>query len=248
MNAINHTACKARAKAVMNETSPTIFMAALIGVGIPILIGWLTSGTDGSGIKLNFNLDSASLDLHNIGTFVRSAWGQATAMLGAAIVSMMAIWAMLIGLIMGCAEAILNYGFTDYTLRTVRGDLGEPKNVLIGFRIPGRIIIAHILRGIVVWAGLVCFIIPGIIAAYSLRMTERVMIDHPEWTVVQCMQHSRALMRGHRMDLFGLDLSFFGWIILEGLTKELSGIYSRTYRTLAESFFYEDLCMDIYEI
>ena len=234
MTAINNSECKARAKAVMNQTSPTIFIAALIGIGIPILIGWLTEGSAELSDIFDGLRDLEHHDLPNLLHFLR----QQTLVIFGTIYALM-MW--VAGIFGGWISAIFKYGFTDYTLRTIRGELGEPKNTLIGFRIPGRIIIAHILRSIIEWLGTLCFFVPGILASYSLRMTERVMIDHPEWTVVQCMQYSHDLMRGHRMALFGLDLSFFGWIALATITRQLSGIYSGPYRYMAEGFFYERL-------
>ena len=53
------------------------------------------------------------------------------------------------------------------------------------------------------------------------------------------------MMRGHRWDLFCLDLSFIGWGLLEGITR-LVGVYSIPYRYLAVHGFYEALTQPVY--
>ena len=45
-------------------------------------------------------------------------------------------------------------------------------------------------------------------------MTYYVMIDNPEYGVLQAMKESKKIMKGHKMDLFLLWLSFIGWGIL----------------------------------
>lgn len=235
----NHHIFKAKAKVVMDAASPTIFIAALIGVGVPILLGWI-GGEDGSLFNFTFH-NVQDFDLHDLPYMMRSAWGQLRAAVGGLFIGLFALWALLFGLVVSSIKAILNYGFVDYMLRAFRGELGQPQDVLVGFRIPVRVLIAHVLKQVVIWLCTLCLFIPGFIAGYSLRMTERVMIDHPEMSVLECMRRSRTLMRGHRMNLFGLDLSFFGWGLLEGLTKQLSGIYSKPYHELSVCGFYEAL-------
>ena len=235
----NHRIFKERAKVILDAASPTIFIAALIGVGIPIVLGWMNGGGDGF-FKITVE-NVQDIDIHNLRHLFDTVWGQLTAAIGGLLIGFYALWALVFGLAIGAAKVILHYGFVDYILHAWRGHVGQPQDVLVGFRIPVRVVLAHVLKDLIVWIGTVCFIIPGIVAGFSLRMTERVMIDHPELSVLECMRRSHALMRGHRFDLFSLYLSFFGWSILESLTRNLSGIYSRPYLELAVSGFYEAL-------
>ena len=56
-------------------------------------------------------------------------------------------------------------------------------------------------------------IVPGIVKAYSYSMVYYIKADHPEYDWRQCIAESQAMMNGHKMDLFILDLSFIGWMI-----------------------------------
>lgn len=85
------------------------------------------------------------------------------------------------------------------------------------------------------------FVIPGIIAAYSYSMAFYVMNDHPEFTASQCINESRRLMDGHKMDLFCLQLSFFGWAIVCALTFGIGSLWLAPYMQTAHANFYEDI-------
>lgn len=49
---------------------------------------------------------------------------------------------------------------------------------------------------------------------FSYAMTYFIMIDYPEYSALQAMKESKRMMKGHKMDLFLLWLSFIGWGIL----------------------------------
>lgn len=70
-----------------------------------------------------------------------------------------------------------------------------------------------------------CLIIPGIVKAYEYRMIPYLLADHPDMDRRDAFETSRAMMDGHKMDAFILDLSFIGWKILSAFTLNLSGIF-----------------------
>ncbi|PEY33951.1 hypothetical protein CN354_18140 [Bacillus cereus] len=65
---------------------------------------------------------------------------------------------------------------------------------------------------------MVITIILMIMAFFSYSMTFFVLIEHPEYPVLRAMKESKAMMKGHKMDLFLLYLSFIGWLILGTIT------------------------------
>ena len=64
----------------------------------------------------------------------------------------------------------------------------------------------------------ILFIIPGIIKAYSYSLTPYIMKDmidyNHEMTTTEAINESKKIMKGHKGELFLLDLSFIGWAIL----------------------------------
>jgi uncharacterized membrane protein len=67
------------------------------------------------------------------------------------------------------------------------------------------------------------------------------MHDRPDLSVSQCIDESRRLMDGHKMDLFCLHLSFFGWAILCVFTLGIGFLWLEPYMQTAQANFYEEL-------
>ena len=63
-----------------------------------------------------------------------------------------------------------------------------------------------------------CFIVPGIIKAYSWRMVPYLIAENPEISGTEARERSAEMMNGSKWASFVLDLSFLGWILLGILT------------------------------
>ena len=85
------------------------------------------------------------------------------------------------------------------------------------------------------------FVIPGIIMAYAYSMAVYVANDNPELSPIEAIRRSKELMRGHKWDLFVLDLSFLGWILLSLLTCGIGFIFLVPYIEMAHVEFYREL-------
>ena len=83
------------------------------------------------------------------------------------------------------------------------------------------------------------FIIPGIIKYYAYSMAFYIYNDDNSKTWSQCLKESQELTKGHKWELFVLDLSFIGWMIVGsfvfGIGTLWVGVYQR--QTLA-NFYY----------
>ena len=58
------------------------------------------------------------------------------------------------------------------------------------------------------------FIVPGVIKAYEYSMIPYLLAENPNLSASQAFSLSKQMTTGQKMDLFVLDLSFLGWIIL----------------------------------
>ena len=82
---------------------------------------------------------------------------------------------------------------------------------------------------------------PAIMASYSYRLATYVMLDRPELGCLRCVALSRDMMRGRRWELFKLDVSFLGWMLLccipvAGL---FIAIWVYVYRQVTDAGYYE---------
>ncbi len=111
-----------------------------------------------------------------------------------------------------------------------------------GFKEFGSNLVAFLLQTIFVALWSLLFVIPGIVKAYSYALTMFIMKDKPGTDGYEAIQESRRLMKGHKWELFVLDLSFFGWYFLSIFTLGiLAVLYVYPYHLIARAGFYEEL-------
>ena len=72
-------------------------------------------------------------------------------------------------------------------------------------------------------------------------MAYYIMVDHPEYTWKQCLDESQKMMKGHKGQLFCLDLSFIGWYIVGMLCLGLGVLWVYPYHHVARTEFYHAL-------
>ena len=65
---------------------------------------------------------------------------------------------------------------------------------------------------ILLWSFLL--IVPGVIKAYEYSMIPYLLAENPNLSADEVFSLSKQMTTGQKMDLFVLDLSFLGWIIL----------------------------------
>ena len=84
-------------------------------------------------------------------------------------------------------------------------------------------------------------IVPGIVKAYAYSMSYYIKVDHPEYGWKECIDESRYIMNGHKAELFVLDLSFLGWIIVGALCLGIGTLWVIPYMEAAHAQFYESI-------
>ena len=68
-----------------------------------------------------------------------------------------------------------------------------------------------------------------------------ILLDHPDYTVRECIQAATEMTRGHRMELFLLDLSLLPWNLLCILTAGILYIWKMPYIAAVYAGAYEEL-------
>lgn len=109
------------------------------------------------------------------------------------------------------------------------------------------VFIIQLLQVLFVTLWSLLFIIPGVIKSYAYSQAFFIYKDRrnstPEEypTSLECITESREMMKGHKLDLFVLHLSFIGWHLLEAFTLGIAALYVRPYLNTAEAVFYDRL-------
>lgn len=149
------------------------------------------------------------------------------------------------GSIFGMAQFIIGgvvqLGYASYLLKQHDHKNTEFSDLFSRFDQFGQGFLQAFLRRLYVVLWSLLFIIPGIVASYSYAMTPFIMAENPEMSASDAITASKELMNGHKMDLFILDLSFFGWSLLAALTLNLGNLALNPYKNAAYAAFYRDI-------
>lgn len=90
------------------------------------------------------------------------------------------------------------------------------------------------------WTLLLIF--PGIIKMYEYQMIPYILAEYPEMDQKDVFALSRQMMDGNKWKAFLLDLSFFGWYFLNGMTFGILGVfYVNPYQAQTDAALYETL-------
>ena len=85
------------------------------------------------------------------------------------------------------------------------------------------------------------FVIPGIIKAYSYSMSFYILAENPNMTAREALNESKEIMKGNKLNLFVLELSFILWILLVVVTFGIAAIYVEPYMQLTYVNFYHNV-------
>ncbi len=140
------------------------------------------------------------------------------------------------------ATGLLTVGLTAFFLIAVRTEKSSFEDYFKGFtEYIGTKFVSMLLVQIYTFLWSLLFVIPGIVKSYSYAMTPYILLDKPELSATEAITESRTMMDGHKMELFLLDLSFIGWMILSFLTCGILLLYVAPYMQAARAAFYLEL-------
>lgn len=153
-------------------------------------------------------------------------------------------------LLLNLFALVMEFGLISYTLRLARNEAPGINNLFDGFARFGRVLWLSILTTIfsalwmaifaipaialmvlvmlgypaVLWVGYFILIlgavIMGIWVTCRYYLASYYLLDDPSCTARQAIRRSKQTMKGHKMEAFALDFSFFGWILLAAAIQE----------------------------
>lgn len=114
-------------------------------------------------------------------------------------------------------------------------------DVFKGFNITGKAVWLYIITNFFTFLWSLLLVIPGIIKIYSYSMAPFILADNPDFTAREALSKSKKIMNGHKFELFVLQLSFFWWYILDGITFGIASIYVVPYVNATTTNFYNKI-------
>jgi uncharacterized membrane protein len=135
----------------------------------------------------------------------------------------------------------LGVGSAIFFLNLVRGHEVKVEQLFDGFRQFVPALILTVLTGILVFLGIICLIVPGIILGLGLTFGTYIMADDPDLSAMDVMRKSWDMTNGHKMKLFLFCLLCLGLAILGFLFFIIGIFYVIPIIYTGMAIFYEKL-------
>lgn len=132
-------------------------------------------------------------------------------------------------------------GLAIVFLRLVRDESIDVGMLFKGFEDFMRSFVAGLLVSIYTLLWMLLLIVPGIIAGLSYSLTFFIISDNPNIGPNEAIGKSKEMMRGHKMELFLLQLSFIGWFLLGLVTFSIGFLWIGSYYYAAMAVFYQEV-------
>lgn len=238
------------ARGYLAHAKPSPLLVAIAGVGImtllDILAGEVTHEVD--RMQALYNASQQYLQNGNMEHYANVIMENQTTLVQNLLNVLLTLMVMMVAT-----------GIVIYVISEARYHKGSFGNLFDALPILIRVAWYQIISTVLISLWSVLFIIPGIIASYRYRQGLYILLDHPEMSVMECIRASKHMMVGHKMELFWLDVSFFGWtfgqsLLATSMAMAFGGSYLSTllilpltafiriYMEFTFFLYYEHLC------
>ncbi len=236
---------KQMAKNDMKTVKPSVFKASILFFVIAVIISLLISNLSGYNRYMN-NMNSIMAEVYQKPDMMLEPTEEFIAELTAeleAAVPKIAPPAAALTAILIIMNGILSAGFEGYCLKVVRKEEAKALDIMRSFEHFGKVLLLLIIRTLATVIGAVFFIVPGILAHYSFSQCFMVLYDNPDYSVFRCLKESARIMRGHKLMLFILQISFIFWYLISNFVTLSIGvavlqIYTKPYIGISQAHFY----------
>ncbi len=231
---LNRPAMKRRAAEIMAASNPRVIVVGLIYLALAAVMETLAS----RAMSVNISESGAANYLHYA---MEGNYDYAFKYLEGMQPPLSAYG---INLMLTVVMSVVTAGFLIFLLHTVR-QTGKAAyaNLLDGFGSFFRIVVLNFLMAMFIFFWSLLLFVPGVIAAFRYSQAIYILLDNPDKSPLQCIRESSDMMRGHKAELFWLDMSFLGWYIL-GMFPIFGfavRIWSTPYISTTKTLFYERL-------
>ena len=126
-------------------------------------------------------------------------------------------------------------------LNMAKGIKPEVKEIFAHFSEFWPALKVTLLVGIYTFLWSLLLIVPGIIKSYGYSQAMYILAENPGIGGREALKQSEEMMNGHKMELFMLQLSFLGWILLGACTLGILYIWLIPYMQATMTNFYNGL-------
>ena len=168
---IDRPGLKFRAKQLMSVSKPAPIPVGLIYIAFTMIVSMLSSRLLTSNINADYIMDVANRMMSGSDPGVYNEYMEYISTHGPSA------GASALNILLQLVSSILWSGFILFCINTVFGRHAEVANLLDGFSIFWKVLILSLLESVIVFIGMLLFIIPGIIMIYRYRMAVYILMD-----------------------------------------------------------------------
>ncbi len=228
---IDRPQLKQQARSIIRLSKPKVLYASAIFVALSALLSYLSTRLTGVSYE-QFAQYMRYMEEGSV-NHAMSVLSNAQPSAGAQLISSA----------LKVMQLFVGVGLTVFLFNTARGLGAVYGNLLDGFGPYFRLVLLRLFIGIFIFLWSLLFFIPGIIAAYRYSFAPYVMLDHPDYSIMDCIRASKQMTRGYKGQLFVLDLSMLGWLLLTliPILGYLAQTWYQPYHELCYLLFYDRL-------
>ena len=89
----------------------------------------------------------------------------------------------------------------------------------------GTTVLVMFLKNLYVFLWSLLFVIPGVVKNFAYSLVPYILAENADLDKNRVLKMSQDMMRGHKWELFVLELSFFGWELLNVITVGIVGVF-----------------------
>jgi len=143
-------------------------------------------------------------------------------------------------IISGIFGIILSIGLVKISLKFIDGKKAEYKDLFTSYRLFWKMLGAQILIGLIVFAGFLLLIVPGIIWSIKYQFAPNFIVDK-DMKIMEAMKASAVATEGIKWQLFVLSLAFAGIMILGMIALGIGILVAFPIIWIADCFVYRKL-------
>lgn len=119
-------------------------------------------------------------------------------------------------------------------VRSRKKDIGQ---LFSGFEYFFKTLLLYVVMNIFVFLWCLLLVVPGIIASIRYSQAFFILADDPSKDIMQCINESKAMMKGNKAKYFCMQFSFIGWYLLVCLAFTIISGISMSFVFLSDTGF-----------
>jgi len=146
-----------------------------------------------------------------------------------------------VSIIFTLVVGVIQFGYYAYTLKVFKKWDTGIHELFAYFPYMFKVFGLSLFIGLFTYLWSMLCIIPGIIAALRYSQAFFILAENPDKGIRECVNESKALMKGRLWEYFVLNLSFILWHLLGLVTCGIAYLYVMPYMTVTQSGYYLSL-------